>query len=81
MLSDDEAGMLMDRLVRPTVPSLISNLLWIGSVSKDWRRAYHAKKTNLDGSVLQTEEDWFRIRGGVTFEEESTDGDTLQEPF
>jgi hypothetical protein len=81
MLSDDEAGMLMDRLVRPTVPSLISNLLGIGSVSKDWRRAYHAKKTNLDGSVLQTEEDWFRIRGGVTFEEESTDGDTLQEPF
>ena len=81
MLSDDEAGMLMDRLVRPTVPSLISTLLGIGSVSKDWRRAYHAKKTNLDGSVLQTEEDWFRIRGGVTLEEESTDGDTLQEPF
>lgn len=81
MLSDDEAGMLMDRLVRPTVPSLISNLLGIGSVSKDWRRAYHAKRTNLDGSVLQTEEDWVQIRGGITLEEEDTDGDTLQDPF
>ena len=81
MLSDDEVGMLMDRLVGPTVPSLISNLVGIGSVSKDWRRAYHTKKTNLDGSVLQVDEDWFRIRGGVTLEEKDTDGDTLQDPF
>ena len=81
MLSDDELDLLMDRMLRPTVPSMISLLIGAGSVCKDWRRAYHRKKSPLDGSVAQVEEDWFQIRGGTTFEEAATVGDVLEDPF
>lgn len=64
-----------------TIPALVSSLLGAGSVCKEARRAYHARKTPLDGSVRHVEGDWFLLHGGMSFEERETEAESLSDPF
>lgn len=64
-----------------TIPALVASLLGAGSVCKEARRAYHARKTPLDGSVKHVHGDWFLIRGGMEFQERETDAEALSDPF
>ena len=64
-----------------TVPALLAQTLGAGSVCKQLRRACLERKTALDGSVRSLGGNWFRIRGGASFEERHTEGDELKEPY
>jgi hypothetical protein len=64
-----------------TIPALVASLLGAGSVCKEARRAYHARKTPLDGSVRHVNGDWFLLRGGMCFQERETEAESLSDPF